>query len=90
MTAQDATSRSERGLAVATLVGMASGLAVALADIASVPSFVVLAAAALFILSIVAFGVLTYRNARSCGSPFATALHRSVRTAGKALLALMP
>jgi hypothetical protein len=90
MTSQDATTRSERGLAVATLVGMASGLVVALADIASVPWFVVLAAAALFILSIVMFGVLTYRNARSSGSPFGNALHRSVRTAGKALLALMP
>jgi hypothetical protein len=69
---------------------MASGLVVALADIASVPWFVVLAAAALFVLSIVVFGVLSYRNARSSGSLFGSALHRSIRIAGKALLALMP
>jgi hypothetical protein len=84
------TSRSERGLAGITLVAMASGLVLALGAIASLPGFLVLGAAALFILSIVMFGMITFRDARSSGSPFGSALRRSFRIAGKALVALMP
>lgn len=39
---------------------------------------------------IVVFGMITYRDARSNDSTFGKALGRSLRTAGKVLVALMP
>jgi hypothetical protein len=67
-----------------------SGIVVALGDIASVPSAIVAAAASAFMVSVVVFGVTTYRDARSSGSTFNSALRRSLRTAVKVLFALMP
>jgi hypothetical protein len=85
-----AVSGTERGLALTALLAMASGVVVALGDIAPLPTIVVVAAAFAFLGSIVAFGLITYREARSSGSHFGGALARSLRTAGKALVALLP
>ncbi len=90
MTAQDSVSPSHRGLAVAVLVALASGITVGLGDIASLPIWIVLVAASAFVGSISVFGVITYRDARSSGARFSNALARSFRAAGKVLVALMP
>lgn len=79
-----------RGLAIAALIAMASGVIVVLGDIASLPPWILIAAASAFVLSVVAFGVLTYRDARSSGSRFGPALARSLRTASKVFVALLP
>ena len=67
---------------------MPSGIVVAIGDLASVPFAIVVAAAVAFMVSVVVFGVMTYRDARSSGSTFGTALRRNLRTAGKVLFAL--
>jgi hypothetical protein len=90
MTVDSPASGAERGLAVTALVAMASGIVVALAGIASLPLIILIAAASAFLGSIVVFGVITYRHARSSGSSLGSALARSLRTAGKVLVALMP
>lgn len=82
--------RPERGLAAAVLAAMASGIVVALGDIASLPTGIVIAAAAAFLGSLVTFGMITYRDARSNDSTFGEALRRSLRTTGKVIVALMP
>jgi len=83
-------SRPKSALAIAALVAMASGIVVALGDIASLPSRILAAAVAAFVGSIVVFVAITYRDARSSGSTFGSALLRSLRAAGKMLVALMP
>ena len=90
MTLEGPPATPTRGLAIAVLAAIASGIVVALGDSASLPLIVVAAAAAAFAGSIVAFVAITYRDARSTGSSFGSALGRSFRTAGKMLVALMP
>ena len=90
MTAQGSVSPPHRGLAVTVLVAMASGVAVVLGDIASLPIWALLLAASAFIGSISVFGVMTYRDARSSGARFSNALARSPRAAGNMLVALLP
>lgn len=90
MTVGDQASRPNRVLAISALVAMASGLVMAFGEFASLTLMIVLAAAATFIGSIVVFGMITYRDTRSSGSTFGSALDRSVRTAGRVLVALMP
>jgi hypothetical protein len=77
-------------LAVAVLVAMASGIVVALGDVASLPAGIVIAAVAGFLGSIGVFGMLTYRDARSNDSTFRKALGQCLRTAGKVFVALLP
>ncbi|MDX6308468.1 MAG: hypothetical protein QOI06_1514 [Nocardioidaceae bacterium] len=90
MTLNDVVPRPQRTLAVAVLVAMVSGVVVAFGAIASVPLAIVAAAASAFMVSVVTFGVVTYRDARAGGSTFTSALRRSLRTAVKVLFALMP
>jgi len=90
MATEGVTPRPHRILAVAALVAMASGLVVGLGDIASLPLAIVLVAAVAFIGSIVVFAGVTYHDARSSGSTYGSALRRSLRTAGRVLVALMP
>ena len=82
--------RSQRTVAVATLVAVPSGIVVAVGDIASVPFAIVVVAALALMVSVVVFGVVTYRDARSSGSTLGSTLRRNLRTAGKALFALKP
>ena len=86
----DVVPRRQRAFAVATLFAVPSGIVVAIGDIASLPLAIVLAAALVFMLSVVVFGVVTYRDARSRGSTIGSALRRSLRIAVKALFALTP
>jgi hypothetical protein len=90
MTADGRLPRPERRLAIAAVAAMASGTVVAIGDLASLPLVIVIGAATVFIGSIVAFGAITYGDARSSGSTFGSALARSLRTAGKMLVALTP
>jgi hypothetical protein len=90
MTSDGVVPRPQRTLAVAVLVAMASGIVVVIGDIASVPFAIVAAAASSFMVSVVVFGVVTYRDGRSSGSTFGSALRRSLRTAIKVTFALMP
>jgi hypothetical protein len=90
MTSDGVAPRLQRTLALAVLVAMVSGIVVAVGDIASVPFAIVATAASAFLVSIVVFGVLIYRDARSSGSTLGSALRRSLRTAIKVLFALMP
>ena len=90
MTSDDVVPRPQRTLTVAAVGAMVSGVVVAIGAIAPVPLTIVAAAAAAFILSVVMFGVVTYRDARSSGSTFVTALRRSLRTAVKVVFSLMP
>jgi hypothetical protein len=85
-----AVSPRERALAVTVLVAMASGVVVAVGDMASLPSGIVIVAAVAFIGCVVTFGVVTDRDRRSSGSSFGRALARSLRTAGRVFVALMP
>ena len=82
--------RPKRGLAITALVAMASGLVLVVGEVASLSLVIVVAAAATFIGGIGAFSAITYRDARSSGSTFGSALVRSLRTAGKVFVALMP
>lgn len=90
MTNDGPVSGAQRRLAITALAGMASGILAALGGVAPLPALIVFVAALVFITSIAGFGVLTYRDARSSGSKFGPALARSIRTTGKALIALMP
>lgn len=90
MSSEGPASRPERGLAITVLVAMATGIVVVLGEVAPLPLAIAIAAAAGFIGSIVVFGAITYRDARSSGSNFGTALGRSLRRAGKAFVELMP
>lgn len=90
MASDGVVPRPQRTLAVAVLVAMVSGIVVVLGDIASVPFAIVAGAATAFVVSVVVFWVVTYRDARSSGSSFGGALRRSLRTATKVLFALMP
>jgi hypothetical protein len=89
MTSDGVVPRPQQTLAVAVLVAMASGIVVAIGDIASVPVAIVAPAASAFMVSVVVFGIVTYRDARSSCSPFGSALRRSLRTVIKVLFALM-
>ena len=90
MTSDGVLPRPQRTLAIAVLVAMASGIVVVIGDLASVPFAIVAATASAFLVSVVVFGVVTCRDARSSGSTFDSALRRSLRTAIKVLFALMP
>ncbi len=90
MTSDGVAPRPQRTLAIAVLVAMASGIVVAIGYIASVPFVIMDAAASAFMVSVVVFGLVTYRDARSSGSGIGSALRRSLRTAMKVLFALMP
>jgi hypothetical protein len=90
MNAQGSVSSAHRGLAVAVPAALTSGVMVGLGDIASLPTWIVLVAASVFVASISVFGVITYRDARCSGGNFSHALARSFRAAGKVLVALMP
>jgi hypothetical protein len=85
----DVVPRPRRILAVAALVAMASGIVVAVGDVASVPLAIVAAAACAFVLSVGVFGVVTHLDTRSTGSTFGSALRRSLRTV-RVFFALMP
>jgi hypothetical protein len=90
MTGDEPVSGVQRGVATAALVAMAGGLVLAIGSVASLPSSVESAGAAVFLGGVLAFGVIAYRDALSNGSSFASALRRSLRTAVKVLFALMP
>jgi hypothetical protein len=90
MTVDHHVTGTERALAVSVLVAMAGGVVVGLGDVASLPSGVVIVGAAAFFGGIALIGVITYRAAQSTGSSFGSALHGSLRTVGKVLVALMP
>jgi hypothetical protein len=85
-----AVSGTGRALTLTALLAMASGVVVALGDVVPLPTALVIAAAFALLGSIVAFGVVTFREARSSGSTFTRALGRSLRTAGKTLVTLLP
>ena len=82
--------RPQRALAIATLVAVPSGVVVAIGAFASVPFAIVIVAALAFMVSVAVFGVVTYRDARSSGCSYGSALRRSLRTAVKVLFALTP
>jgi hypothetical protein len=90
MTVDGQKSRPKRGLAITALVAMTSGFVIAIGEFASLSLLIVGAGATTLIGSIVVFGLITYRDARSSESTFGSALARSLRTAGKVLVALMP
>jgi hypothetical protein len=90
MTDDPHVSGVQRGVAIAALVAMAGGVVLAIGSVASLPSSVEGAGAAAFLGGVAVFGAITYRDARSSGSSFGSALGRSLRTAVKVLFALMP